>query len=249
MENDSLGNRMKNLYEDSYRITLPGRMPIIIRVDGKAFHTLLRACTRPYDYNIVECMNETAKYLCKNIQGAQIAFTQSDEISILVNNYKELETQPWLGNNLQKIASISAGMASAIFTTNYSKVLNEVKLAIFDSRAFVIPKEEVQNYFVWRQLDAKRNSIQSLARSLFSHKECNDKNTLELKNLCLTKGVNWDDCPNQQKYGRCIKKVKLRKQGTNLKTGEIFEAERSEWIVDNYIPIFSQDPNYINQYV
>lgn len=263
MSKDNLGNRMKS-YEDAYRTHLPIRMPVILRIDGKAFHTYTKKCKKPVDQGLVDCMDEAAKYLCKNIQGAQIAYVQSDEISILLNNYKTLDTQPWFENNIQKMVSISASMASVTFTMNSYKIwgfdtqqsvagdmhyypIN--KPAYFDSRAFVIPKEDVCNYFLWRQQDATRNSVQMLARTLYSHKELIDKNNSELQELCWQKGINWNDCPITQKRGRCIIKTHITKSGTNPKTGEVFTAERSEWVVDNKIPIFSDDRNYINQYI
>lgn len=260
MSKDSLGDRMKN-YENAFRKNLPIRMPIILRIDGNAFHTYTKGCKRPVDQNLVNVMNETAAYLCKNIQGSQMAYVQSDEISILLVNYKSLDTQSWFDNNLQKMVSISASMAGSIFTVNSWKIWTKStafvenispldnKPAMFDSRSFILPKEEVVNYFLWRQQDATRNSVQMLARTLYSHKQCTDKNNSELQEMCFQKGVNWNDCPTAQKRGRCIVKSKALKLGTNPQTGETFEAMRSEWIVDNNIPIFSQDRHYIEQYV
>lgn len=261
LSKDSLGDRIKN-YENAYRQNLPIRMPIILRIDGNAFHTYTKGCKRPLDQNLVGVMNETAVYLCKNIQGCQLAYVQSDEISLLLVNYKTLDTQPWFDNNLQKIVSVSASMAGSIFTANSWKIWEhkelgdmhaswklDIKPAMFDSRAFILPKEEVANYMLWRQQDATRNSVQMLARTLYSHKQCTDKNNSELQEMCFQKGINWNDCPTSQKRGRCIIKSKVLKSGTNQKTGETFEAVRSEWIVDNNIPIFSQNRHYIEQYV
>ena len=102
---------------------------------------------------------------------------------------------------------------------------------------------------LWRQQDASRNSVQMLARSLYSHKACVDKNNSELQELCFQKGFNWNNCPTSQKRGRCIVKVQALKTGTNPKTGESFQAIRNEWSVDNEIPIFSNDRNYIDKYL
>jgi len=259
MSNDSLGDRMK-IYESAYRISLPIRMPVILRIDGKAFHTYTKGCKRPVDKGLVDCMDETAKYLCKNIQGAQVAYVQSDEISILLNNYQEIDTQSWFDNNLQKMVSISASMASVAFTMNSWRIWgydeqdydgNEcgspiLKPAYFDSRAFVMPESDVCNYFLWRQQDATRNSVQMLARTLYSHKQLENKANAELQELCFQKGTNWNDCPTTQKRGRCIVKQTTLKEGKNPKTGEVFMAQRSEWVVDTEIPVFSQDRNYIN---
>jgi len=260
MSKDSLGDRMKS-YEDSYRITLPIRMPVILRIDGKAFHTYTKGCKRPVDKGLVDCMDETAKFLCENIQGSQIAYVQSDEISILINNYQTLDTQPWFENNLQKMVSVAASMAGVTFSMISDKIWGDDcveggdgypvcipirKPAYFDCRAWILPESEVCNYFLWRQQDATRNSVQMLARTLYSHKQLENKANAELQELCFQKGINWNDCPTTQKRGRCIVKQTTLKEGKNPKTGEVFMAQRSEWVVDTEIPVFSQDRNYIN---
>src|SRR5690606_28151994 len=110
---------------------------------------------------------------------------------------KRHETQPWVNNRIQKIVSLSASVAASTMT-----ILSE-KTAEFDARAFVLPESEVANYFLWRQQDATRNSIQMLARSLYSHKECDRKNTSQLQEMCFQKGKNWNDLPTSLKRGRC----------------------------------------------
>lgn len=198
MSTDRLGDRMKANYEDAYRITLPMRMPLIIRVDGKAFHTLTRGLRKPFDEWFIGRMTTVAWALCEEIQGAQMAFVQSDEVSVLVHNYKKLDSQAWFGNNLQKIISVSAAIATRVFNGK----LSWDSLAEFDSRAFVLPEAEVNNYFIWRQNDAARNSIQMVAQSLYSHKELHGKNLSELQEMIFQKGINWNDYPSHLKRGR-----------------------------------------------
>ena len=256
MNKDTLGDRMKS-YENSYRVSLPIRMPVVIRIDGKAFHTYTKSCKKPVDEGLVDCMNITAKYLCQNVQGCQLAYVQSDEISLLLNNYETLETQPWFDNNLQKMASVSASMAGAIFTLESPKIWSDnddstfpiYKPAFFDSRVFLLPKEEVTNYFIWRQQDATRNSVQMLARTLYSHKQCENKNNSELQEMIFQKGLNWNDCPTPQKRGRCIIKQALTLLSKNPLTDETVTTVRHEWIVDNEIPVFTQDRQYIGKHV
>lgn len=265
MSNDSLGDRMKS-YEDVWRLKLPIRTPVILRIDGKAFHTYTAGCRKPVDKGLVECMNDTAIALCEEVQGCKLAYVQSDEISLLLTNYETVDTQSWFENNLQKMVSISAAVASVTFTENSYKIWEPIedeeespnvhtdssafcRAAYFDSRAFIVPKEDVCNYFLWRQQDATRNSVQMLARSLYSHKECTDKNNSELQEMCFQKGVNWNDCPASQKRGRCIVKRNVPGQAINKKTLEIVNFTRSEWAVDNEIPIFSVDRNYIDRFV
>lgn len=235
---DHLGDRMKK-YEDAYRFAVPERLPVIIRVDGKAFHSYTKGCKRPFDEALAGVMNETAEYLCQNIMNARLAYVQSDEISVLCVNYHDLNAQSWFDNTLQKMVSVSAGMASAVFTSLSPKIWGHAKMALFDARAFILPKEEVCNYFLWRQQDATRNSVQMVARSLYSHKELHGKNNSTLQDMIMAKGINWNDLPVWQKRGRCVVKETYMKG----------DVERSRWYSDDSIPIFSQDRDYINKEV
>jgi tRNA(His) guanylyltransferase len=243
---------------------LPPRMPLIIRVDGCRFHTYTKGLKRPVDDNLVEVMNLTATKLCEEVQGCQLAYIQSDEISLLLNNFKTFDTQSWFQNNLQKMASVAASIAGATFTMNSWRIWGEwtckeipppgvllkaIKPAYFDARAFIVPKEEVCNALLWRQQDATRNSIQSLARSLYSHRECNDKNNSELQEMIFKKGINWNDCPTSQKRGRCVLKQQVEVKAKNPITQEDCVAMRSALVVDNEIPIFSQDREYIDKHL
>jgi tRNA(His) 5'-end guanylyltransferase len=192
---DSLGNRIKSNYENRCKTFLIHRMPVIIRLDGKAFHTFTRGCTKPFDENLSLCMTTTALKLCNEIQGCKCAYVQSDEISLLLTDFDKLTTDAWFDYNVQKMVSVSAAIASVGFSNTYSKVqeLNDVvyyqgsyshhTYAYFDSRAFNIPREEVCNYFVWRQKDWLRNSIQMLAQAHFSHKELQNCNTSQLNEM------------------------------------------------------------------
>lgn len=190
-----LGNRMKENYENTYRIKLTRRTPVIIRVDGKAFHTLTRRCKKPFDEIFYKAMFYAMETLCENIQGAKCAYMQSDEISVLVTDFDRLDTQAWFDYNLQKMVSISASYASLAFYKVFSYV------GVFDSRAFNIPKSEVKNYFIWRQKDWERNSIQMLAQSHFSQKELHKKNKSDMHEMLHEKGVNWADLPPRWKNG------------------------------------------------
>lgn len=223
---DSLGDRMKEFYENRTRNFLPRRTYTIIRVDGKAFHSYTRGLVRPFDEKLVNDMDETACYMCKNIQGAKFAFVQSDEISILLTDFEGLTTDAWFDGNIQKMASISASLATAKFNE-----LRPNKIALFDSRVFTIPSDiEVENYFIWRQQDTTRNSISSVAQSMFSHRELENKNTDQTQEMCFKKGVNWNDFSAKLKRGRLIVKQDYEKEG----------ATRSKWVsIDP--PIFTQE--------
>jgi tRNA(His) 5'-end guanylyltransferase len=175
-------------------------MPAIIRLDGKTFHTLTRKCHKPFDEHFIGAMSETALHLCSKIQGAKCAYTQSDEISVLLTDYDRLDTQGWFDYNVQKMVSISAAIASIHFSHLWGST------AIFDSRAFNIPKEEITNYFVWRQKDWIRNSVQMLARAHFSAKQLLNKKQEDMHEMLHGKGINWIDLPEHLKNGWLISK-------------------------------------------
>ena len=262
MDKTTLGDRMKNNYENISRYYLTRRMPVIIRIDGKAFHTFTRGFKKPFDDIFVKTMQDTMKYLCENIQGCVLGYTQSDEISLVLVDYAELTTDAWFGNNLQKMCSVSASMATMAFNKffyvnmpadeensgTYYKALE--KGAMFDSRVFTIPKEEVCNYMLWRQQDATRNSIQSVGQANFSQKELHGKSCNNIQDmLMIQKGINWNDCATTLKRGSCC--IKVDDGITEYdETGNICGyTQRSKWIIDNEIPIFSQDRNYIEKLI
>ena len=263
---DALGDRMK-AYENISRIYLPKRLPVIIRVDGRAFHTLTRGFTRPFDKVLHESMWCTAEALCNQIGGVKLAYTQSDEISLLLTNDDTQETEPWFGNNLQKLVSIASSIATLAFNQYFYDtfkawigdpdvepgqldLLNAYDKAImkaqFDARAFVLPPSEVVNYFIWRQQDATRNSIQLVAQSLFPHKELMHKNTDQLQEMIFQKGINWNDYPTYYKRGLCyVKKPTKVRTVIDMKDMSETEIIRNRWTPDYDIPIFTQDRSYI----
>lgn len=237
----SLGDRMKMFYEDRTRIKLPRRTNTIIRIDGKAFHSFTKGFGRPFDNDLIHCMQYTAFQLCKEIQGVKFAYIQSDEISLLLSDYDQLTTDAWFDGNIQKMVSIASSTATAHFNEEIRRLKQNVKLAMFDARAFTIPEvEEVVNYFVWRQQDFTRNSVQMAARSLYSHKECSNKNNSELQEMIFQKGINWNDYPVHQKRGTCIKRMMK-----TIITDDGDTVRRKTWGVDKQPPIFTQDRNYI----
>ncbi len=266
MKNDALGDRMKEFYEDRTRIKLPRRTFTIIRIDGKAFHTYTKGLERPFDEGLIEDMNATTAYLCKNIQGAKFGYVQSDEISLVLTDFDDLGTHAWFDNNLQKMVSVAASMATSEFNrlrlvrdfnkniefyrSEYmeSQVLKNFKMAEFDARAFQIPFiDEVENYFIWRQQDAVRNSISSVAQSLYSTKELHGKKTNDMQELIFQKGINWNDYDFRLKRGAVIAKVETilikTDQGPNY---EVIETEftRNKWQVVE-TPTFTQDREFI----
>jgi tRNA(His) guanylyltransferase len=229
---DSLGDRMKSYYEDRTRFMLLRRAYTIIRVDGKAFHTFTKNLKAPFDDDFMEDMDICAAYLCKNIMGAKFAFVQSDEISILVTDFEQLTTEAWFDGNLQKMCSVSASLATSSFNQARLVRLGAIKtFANFDSRVFQVPTStEAENYFIWRQQDTVRNSISSVAQSLYSHKELHGKSTSAMQELIFQKGNNWNNYAPRYKRGRLIVKEEYKKDG----------ATRTQWMPIE-VPTFTQD--------
>lgn len=234
MSKDSLGDRMKT-YESVPALRLMRRVPVILRVDGKAFHTLTRDCVKPYDTRFAAAMHATARYLCQQIQGAVLAYVQSDEISVLITDYAELTTDAWFGYQVQKMVSIGAATASVAFNSYYP----DVEFEVFDARVFNLSREEVTNYFVWRQQDATRNSINAAGQALLSHAELQGKNTNQVQDMLFTRGVNWNDYPSAQKRGVCVTKQSV------LRFGDDATAIRTAWVIDSEIPVFTTNRSYI----
>lgn len=259
MKKDNLGDRMKG-YETVSTMKLIKRMPVIIRLDGKAFHTWTRQLKNidaglekdPFSIRMNQSMSDTAWRLVKGIQNAVFAYTQSDEISILLNDWKTLTTDQWYGNGLQKMASVSASMATAYFNEQFYD--DNIASALFDARVFNLPKEEVVNYFVWRQQDATRNSINMLGQFYFSHKELQGKNVSEVQDmLMMSEGyvdgrplnVNWNDLDTWKKRGTCITRgADIRMAGSN---GMTVIQPNETYKIDKEIPIFTQDRDYIER--
>ena len=206
-KHDELGIRMKSNYENRSKTFLTRRMPVILRLDGKAFHTFTRGCEKPFDQRIIDTMVDTAQYLVENIQGAKLAYVQSDEISILLTDYDRLETQAWFDYSVQKMCSIAVAMASVFFTKEWNfDAFEDTKLAFFDCRAFSVPVDEVLNCFRWRFMDWQRNSVSMLAQSLFSQKELHGKSCVIMCEMCEEKGQPWQDLGDQLKNGTCVVK-------------------------------------------
>lgn len=258
----TLGERMKE-YEMQSRTRLLRKVPVIIRLDGRSFHTWTRGLDRPFDRNLMHIMQKTMLALCEQIQGCILGYTQSDEITLILVDYQRIESMAWFDNQVQKMCSVAASIATSAFekalheeieelivsAKHYTEqeafidskwCINKVELleekrfkANFDARAFNIPIHEVINNLIWRQQDATRNSILSVAQSLYSHRELQGIGTKELQNKMLTeKNVNWNDYKTDEKRGIAA-----------IKDNE------GKWFIDELTPIFTEDRDYINRLV
>lgn len=252
MDKTSLGDRMKE-YENVERRYLTRREPLIIRIDGVHFHSFTQGFERPFYLPFRECMWKTALSIAANIMGCKLGYTQSDEITLLLTDDDTQETQAWFGKNLQKIVSVSAGLATYFFNhiarVDYpdDEPLHKAavsKVATFDARAFLMPKEEVLNCFEWRQQDCTRNAIEAAGQSEFSHGQLHGKSCNQIQEMLFAdRNINFNDYPTWYRRGVCIVK-----KPTVIETpaGEII---RPKWTVDREIPIFHKEPEYINQHV
>lgn len=201
----SIGDRMKG-YENVTRNYLYRRTPVIIRLNGKAFHTFTRGMEKPFSPQMANLMRIVCTNLLAEIQGAEIAYTQSDEISIFLRDYTRFESEAWFDNNIQKIVSVAASVATGVFNGNYEQVFGQKaqQYGFFDARVFNLPKEDVINYFIWRQQDATRNSVQGLGQEHLSHKKMQGLNNKEVQEELskLSPPIIWDDQPEVFKYGQ-----------------------------------------------
>lgn len=194
----SLGDRMKKNYENKAQAYLMRRTPVIIRVDGKAFHSFVKKAQfeYPFSESMHQKMMQVATVLLTEIGGAKCAYKQSDEVSVLVTDFDRLNTEAWFNYNVQKLCSISSSLATTTFGLG----------ALFDARCFNIPKEEVVNYFIWRQHDWIRNSLQMLARKYYPHKDLVEKGGSQLHELIWQAGDNWNNLANKWKQGSFLYK-------------------------------------------
>ena len=261
VKKDSLGDRMKR-YEGVSKNTLVSRMPVILRLDGCHFHTFTKGFQKPFDDVLMKSMKNTMKYLCENIQGCVFGYTQSDEITLVLVDYQNINSSPWFDNEVQKMCSVASSMAGMFFARTFAynvlmsglneddklfKVYNNAinRGAYFDCRAFNVPQSDVCNCVLWRQQDATRNSIQALAQANFSQKQLHGLSCDKLQDkLFVEKGINWNNLSVDKKRGSaCIK----QKYSFTNQHGE--ETIRTRWIVDDDMPILTQDRDYIEKLI
>lgn len=271
---DSLGDRMKG-YENISRNYLTRRVPVIIRIDGKAFHTFTKGMKKPFDRLLMTAMQETMQYLCKNIQGCVFGYTQSDEITLVLTDYEKITTDAWFGYNIQKMASISASMATLAFNKFFRRgfsqmagesineeisdaereyrvrVYSKFDTAMFDSRVFTVPKDEVCNCLIWRQQDATRNSIEAVGQANFSHKQLHCKTCNDIQEmLWQEKQINWNDFPVDCKRGSacyCVEEEIVMPDPKH--PDKEIPVKRKRWQVDKEIPVFTQDRAFIERWL
>lgn len=275
MKRDALGDRMK-AYENISRTYLTRRIPVIIRLDGKAFHTFTRGLEKPFDKILMSVMQQTMKRLCEEVQGCVFGYTQSDEITLVLTDYATIQTDAWFGYNIQKMASVAASIATVEFNRILAEELSgaideyneewhsppgrweylmqyEEKIfkATFDARCFSIPKEEVCNCLIWRQQDATRNSIEAVGQAHFSHAQLHGKSCNMIQEMLWSEhNINWNDFPVDCKRGAACYRVERTVEMDNPRNpGETITVQRRQWEIDREIPVFTQDRNFIERFL
>lgn len=273
---DDLGTRMKEFYEGVPKTKLMRRVPVAIRIDGKAFHTFTRGFQKPFDSVLMASMQETMKYLCENIQGCVFGYTQSDEITLILIDYQKFTSSAWFDYEVQKVCSIAASMATMAFNKFFTKNVNYFEMthehddtineycttlvnasekgATFDARCFNLPKEEVANLIYWRQLDAMRNSVQMVGQANFSHKELQNKSCNEIQDMLVAqKAINWNFYPEDCKRGAACIKLPPKEEVIDVPTATEkplrVVVNRSSWLIDKQMPILKENWDYINKYI
>src|ERR1051326_5167129 len=211
-----LSDRMK-VYENivSGQMLLPN-LPIMVRIDGKAFHTWTRGCQRPYDTGVMNLFDETTKYLVEATDAA-IGYTQSDEITLVLWNGGKIESKVLFDGRVSKLTSVLASMATAKFNQLVPMALpaKATSLALFDCRVWSVPtQQEAVNCLIWRELDATRNAISMAAQSMYSHKELQNKNSNEMQEMIFQRGQNFNDYPARFKRGGYFQRRVIQRKYT-----------------------------------
>ena len=220
---------MKRDYEDALRLRLPRRTHVVIRIDGRGFHKFTAGLERPYCRRLADALDQAALQLCQEMTGCRFAYGQSDEYSFLLTDFEREDAALWFDGNVQKMVSVSA----SLFTAAFNRAFDAGTSGVFDARVMVISQRtEVENYFLWRQLDASANSLNMLASAHFSHAELLEKSTAQKHDMLHTIGVNW------------------AKQSTDFKRGRAVRRHPAKgWLIDLEIPVFNRAPKYLDEII
>ena len=252
MNFDPMGDRMKMFEGIPSNILIP-RLPICIRLDGRAFHTFAKRLQKPFDEGLCQLMISTTKHLVNETK-ACIGYTQSDEISLILY-YPDPNSQALFGGKVQKLCSVLTSEATAHFVSNLhfiDKSKLPKKLPTFDCRVWNVPNEaEAANVILWRWFDARRNSISALGHSYFSPKQLHKKTSKDILEMLKEKGAVWENLPPRYKYGTFVRRRNVMKQLSFDELQKIPEKHRPKGpvprteIVDLALPPFDSIINQI----
>lgn len=209
---DGLGDRMKRYEAAEAGRRLMPLLPVLARLDGRAFHSFVRGLERPFDERLSRLMADTARFLVR-VTHAEVGYTQSDEIT-LAWVPAGFESQVFFDGRVQKMASVLAGLCSAHFTRRLPEFLPAEyadRLPVFDARVWNVPTlDEAANTFLWRERDATKNSVSMAARAHFGHAELVGRTGSEMQEMLFRKGVNWNDYPVFFKRGTYFRRETVR---------------------------------------
>jgi tRNA(His) guanylyltransferase len=203
---DDLGDRMK-LYEgaEAGRRLMP-LLPVLARIDGRAFHSFTRGMDRPFDARFSAAMLDTTIELVRET-GACMGYAQSDEITLAWQPAGQ--SQIWFDGRVMKMTSQLGAQATLIFYRRALATMPEYadRLPTFDARVWNVPNQaEGANVFLWREWDATKNSVSMAASAYYSHKELMGKNSPQKHDMLHAKGVNWNDYPAMFKRGAYVQR-------------------------------------------
>lgn len=242
---NELADNMKKM-EKADSTKLDANKTIVIRLDMRSGGSFVRGLNKPFDDSFSEAMEHTAKELAKQVQGAQLVYFGSDEITILLfKNKVKKEFTPFFEGKLQKTVSLTAAIATAEFNKAWLEIINKTKdsdykeilqrklfNARFDSRAFNIEGEinEALSSIWWRMKDVSRNSVQMLGRKYFSQKQLQNISTRQLEDMLKEINHDWNkEVRTVNKYGNLFIREAYLGKGYNPKTKEEVEVIRHDW--------------------
>ena len=218
---------------ETQRTLLP-MLPVAVRIDGRAFHTFTRGFKKPFDQSLSEMFRAATKELVKE-SGAVIGYTQSDEISLILHQ-DDPKSELFFDGKIYKLTSVLASIATAAFNKMWltylvdhqSDIDDKVwKLATFDCRVWQLPnKWEAVNMLLWREKDARRNSISSAAQAVYSQLELHGKSASEQQEMLFQKGINWADYPKWAKTGTYYRRRQIERELTPDELSRIPEKHR-----------------------
>lgn len=259
---NQINQEIKKEFEYPAEVYLDKNMPVIVRIDGRAFHTFTRGFKKPFDKIFRETMQETMLRLCESIENCVFGYEQSDEITlVLVKNDNEL-AEPWFNNRVKKIVSNAASMATLYFNKILAKKTSEladehfeawnvaadeekylhtleraVEMgAIFSVTCFSIPDDRVFDAIYARQLDAIKNSISSTGRTFFKQSELHKKSSKEVLEMLEARGVDWTQFPIENQRGASCYKVPIK-----VNSPEYGEITRNKFRIDMSMPELRAD--------
>lgn len=263
---DELGKRMKTFYEEIPKTKLMRRVPVAIRIDGKAFHTFTKGFQKPFDEVLIKSMQDTMKYLCENIQGCVLGYTQSDEITLILVDYKKLTSSAWFDYEVQKVCSIAASMATIAFNKYFSENINS-EYCVFDDE--LLDGDFNPNYKNEYLIDLYTTHIKASYKGAMFDARCFNVPKEEIANLIYWRQLdatrnsiqmvgqaNFSHKELQNKSCNQIQDMLMTQKGINWndipsyqKRGSccikeeycIDDSIRLRWIIDNDIPIFKGD--------